>query len=960
MSDHSSIEHILAHLAHLLPAQGPIGVFVHHNTLHAFQHLPFEQAVCQAAKLYGAEPYMRQEAFRRAMDSGRIRAEDIDAVLAAEPQSDLLPGVLTRRDLRRAMLRPGARDFRPETIAWEIGEAGLTSAFRTDLPPKSRAALAKESPRALFDLCLRHTPVPEPAEAKAARPRDGVLAATGIDTDDAVHPLLIRLAGAFLDQGLAYWPMPERENGFWKASLDVLGQPFSLEPHELDRLPEVLAAVRGLDASAAIPAMLETLGVPEAEWEHVLEAELLALPGWAGMMHRLEVEPELAPHEDVPASLMDFVAVRLLLTGGAVATQMGDTVSWRAIPIRSHAPEAIRLARAARYFDAAQLCGLSASTLSASKPAQLRVLFDAIDEFDDWERRRLLHLAYERRHERQILLPILEHARREPLPVPKRLAAQVFFCIDEREESTRRHLEEIDPEIETYGAAGFFGVAMNYHGLDDAHAVALCPVVVKPQHEIKERPMEGHHAHYERRRALRKYWSNLTHHWWVASRTLVRGWIGTTVLGLFTIFPLAARVLSPRRYARFIAWLNSSVLPEPRTELAFMRTDAAGHAAAEGLLLGFSIPEKVDRVASVLGPAGLRKGMARLVVVLGHGSTSLNNPHESAHDCGACGGRRGGPNGRIFAAMANHPEVRKGLRARDIVIPDDTWFVGGYHDTCNDDIDLYDLDEVPATHRPDLARVRASLDKARARDGHERARRFEAADYGLSDEGGLHHVQERSEHLAEPRPEYGHCTNAVCIVGRRSSTRGLFLDRRSFLVSYDAAQDPTNDALARVLGAVIPVCGGISLEYYFSFVDNEGYGCGTKLPHNVTGLIGVMNGAESDLRTGLPWQMVEIHEPVRILFVLETTPDRALSTIHANPQLWEFLNNRWIRLAVSDPQTGAMHAYRGGEPGNARWEAIEGGDEPLFDAPTSRDWYAGRREHLPIARIGAAPAMAKQ
>ena len=118
----------------------------------------------------------------------------------------------------------------------------------------------------------------------------------------------------------------------------------------------------------------------------------------------------------------------------------------------------------------------------------------------------------------------------------------------------------------------------------------------------------------------------------------------------------------------------------------------------------------------------------------------------------------------------------------------------------------------------------------------------------------------------------------------------------------------------------------------------------------MTGLVGVMNGYESDLRTGLPWQMVEIHEPVRILFVVETTPERVLASIRDNPLNWEFLDNRWIRLATVDPDDPTIiHYYTGRD----KWERIEGNDERLGNARSSLEFYHGKLEHLPMARIAA-------
>ena len=947
--DVARLRGVLAHAAHLLPIQGPIGVFVHHNTLHAFQHIPFEQAVLEAGRTFRSEPFLSEAAYRAAQAQGRILDADIDVVLARELDADILPGRLTWRQLVGAWLKAGSRTVPQETIPWHLEEGDWLERFRDDLPEATRQALADGSPRALWECCLARVPrLGAPEAVVPRRPADVI---EGMD--ERVHPTLIRLAGAFLDQGVAYWPMPLRCDGFFKACVQLLSRGASVAPQGLEGLRDAferLGSAR-VDSESAVLQCLAELGVPPGEWEDFVTAELLALPGWSGMMALLEAKPGLAPHIIVPTRLVDFLAVRLVLVVTATRRELGGASLWRARRVTQAGPG--DLERVAAAFDAAQVLGMGAAALAALDDTRMGRWVDAVDAAGSMERRRILHLAYERRHERLILVPLRQHlaAGRLGRP-PGRPMAQMVFCIDDREESIRRAIEEIEPSVETHGAAGFFGCAIDYAGIDDAGPVALCPVVVTPQHAVREGPAEGHADTHEKRLALRRLWSRLVRSGNVSSQTLVRGLLSTIVLGFFSLFPLVLRVLSPRGYARLVRWLNARFLPEPRTELRFMRHDESAREATRGLFMGFSVSEMADRVGNVLGPMGMKSGHARLVVVLGHGSTSLNNPHESAYDCGACGGRQGGPNARLFATLANHPDVRAELRSRGLVIPDDTWFLGGYHDTCSDDIDLFDLDRMPATHGPDLTALRAVLDEARRRNAHERIRRFEVASPSLAPEEALRHVMQRSEHLGEPRPEYGHSTNAVAFVGRRDTTRGLFLDRRAFLISYDHASDPTSRFLGNILGAVIPVCGGISLEYYFSTVDNEVLGCGTKLPHNVTGLVGVMNGMQGDLRTGLTWQMVEIHEPVRILFVVENTPEVVLAVIHANAELKEWLENRWIRLACVDAAKASISVYRGA----GVFEPLEGDDVPLPRVRCSADHYRGHRSHLPLARIepGAA------
>jgi len=911
------LEHVVGHLAHYLPAQGPIGVFIHHNTLHAFEHLTFEDGVVEAAKVYGTEPYMSEAAYRRDLERGRIQVRDLDLVLSEEPNAPIIEAV-DRRTLRKAMLMPGVREFEPETVAWRLAEGDLAVSLR--LPPAQN----------LFEICQRRA-------ADVATVNEPM---TNRPVDNVVHPLLIRLCANYLDQGVAYWPMPEREFGFLGAVRRLTAQPLFLAPAGFSGVGERFRRQVSLDAVDVVLTQLVELEVDD--FEEFLRGEMLALGGWAGLIYRLQEEPELAPYLHLPVSLMDYLAVRLTLVASAAPEAIAPAVR----PIA----EALRLARVATLFDALAALNLSAERVGKLPDAEFRLLEREVAACHSLERRRLFHLAYERRHEISILSPIGRHRQdslRLPPAVESRPTAQVFFCIDEREESTRRHLEEVAPMVRTFGAAGFFGVAMHFTGTDDAHGAPLCPVVMKPAHAVEEEAHRDDEHLLGLRKWRRRIWSRVAHQLYVSSRSLVRGWVSTAVLGTISLFPLMTRVLAPRTAGRLRAKLNDAFFPEPRTALAFERQERVGGDAHHELDLGFTVQEKIDRVGGVLRGAGLVRNFARMVVVLGHGSTSLNNPHESAHDCGACGGRRGGPNGRLFAAMANHPSVRAGLREQvSLDIPEDTWFLGGYHDTCNDVVDIYDLDMLPVTHQGDYQQVRGQLDRARALDAHERSRRFEAFGDSTDANLALIHVEERAEHLAQPRPEYGHCTNAVCYVGRRDSVRGLFLDRRAFLVSYDATVDPDDTFLKRQLGAVILVCSGISLEYYFSFVDNEGYGCGTKLPHNVTGLVGVMNGQSSDLRTGLPWQMVEIHEPVRILFVIETTAERLEATLMSNAYNANLAKNRWIRLATLDPETGKMHVRR-----NHEYVPYEPEPTPLPVAASSREWYQGKLEHLPIARI---------
>jgi uncharacterized protein YbcC (UPF0753/DUF2309 family) len=600
-------------------------------------------------------------------------------------------------------------------------------------------------------------------------------------------------------------------------------------------------------------------------------------------------------------------------------------------------------ARAFQVFQLAQVVGWLPPALAQLTAREWSELVSEIEAFPSMQRRCLLQAAFERRYRIATLDAISIQSQQSRVAADPRF--QLICCLDEREESFRRHVEELIPDAESFGAAGFFAVPMYYRGAGQAHNLALCPIVIRPQHWVVECVNDDQEDLDDRRELARQTLGRVAHGVHLGTRDFAGGALLAAALGPLATIPLVARVLFPRLTARFRQAAARFVKPPDETHLRLYRD--LDPAADEHGHYGFSLNEMIDLGERLLREIGMTKHFAPLVLVMGHGSQSLNNPHNSAYNCGACGGSCGGPNARAVAEILNDPCVRQGLAARGLSIPSSSWLVGASHNTCNDAVEYFDVDRIPAELADAFLQLKSVVSEASTRNAHERCRRFLSAPLTMTPAQALRHVEGRAEDLAQTRPECGHASNAVCVIGRRNRTRGLYMDRRAFLMSYDPTfDDAESSVLVRLLAAAVPVCGGINLEYYFSYVDNVGFGCGSKLPHNITSLLGVMDGAASDLRTGLPWQMVEIHEPMRLLIVVEAMPETLGRLMDRNPSIGQVFRNGWVQLATLDPGSNTLHLLCGD-----RFERYRPESSVLPSAKSSIDWYRGWRDNLGYAAI---------
>lgn len=672
-----------------------------------------------------------------------------------------------------------------------------------------------------------------------------------VDLDSQTHPILFRILCSYLDQGISIWNFPIRDKGFLE----------SLKEMERSSFTSFFRGARArkmlIENNCEIVDLLKIVVGEENLHKQYLFDQQFAHQGWSGIVAMIEAQPQTLL-DTRKISVHDLVVFELLLEIDALDATLGK--EW--LP----------------------LC-----FMIKHRPVEL---FAEVPKTDYHDVMNIWQDAFEWSYYDDVLEGLKETKIRN---IPAGGATfQAMFCIDDRECSFRRYIEKIDPLADTYATPGFFSVEFFFQPEGGKFYTKVCPAPVTPKYLIKE---------YE---ATEKRETDV--HFSKHSHSFYGGWLISQTIGFWSAFRLFWNIFRPSM--------------SPATAHSFRHMDRSSQLTIEnkgsdqvenGLQIGFTIDEMVTRVEGLLMSIGLVKDFAPVVYVIGHGSSSVNNPHFAAYDCGACSGRPGSVNARVFCYMANHTTVREILSTRGIVIPPNTQFMGGLHDTTRDEIDFYDQATLSPTNRERHLNNLITFSKALDLNAKERSRRFESIDTHSSPTRIHEEVRRRSVSLFEPRPELNHATNALCIVGRRSMTHELFLDRRAFLNSYDYRIDPTGKYLLNILRPAAPVCGGINLEYFFSRVDNNKLGAGTKLPHNVMGLFGVANGSDGDLRPGLPSQMIEVHDPIRLMIIVEHFPEVLLETIQRSPETYEWFINEWVHLVAVNPETRDLFYFKEGK-----------------------------------------------
>ncbi len=651
---------------------------------------------------------------------------------------------------------------------------------------------------------------------------------------------------AYYDQGQSLWPFPkDPQMSLFASWRQYVLTDRSLGPMGLKNSRSKLLALSADGAVARLWAM-HTLEIPQAAEEAYLLVLLKSVGGWASWCRYLLWQAELqgGAHGD----LTDLLTIRLV---------------WEAL-LRQIAPPKV-LERWRRQLDA-------------------WVLDDKSVDTEDARRGEVLLRASEIAYRRQVAARIRRQPRKKS---PAKARVQAAFCIDVRSEVFRRHLEGVMPSLETIGFAGFFGVLLDYRRQGDYTARTQSPVLLNPGVHVEETGPENTIRTRFRRLRRGAIWKQFK----------------LSASSCFSFVETAGLSYAGRLLADTLGWHRPSVPP-----------DEAGLSKAERATLQCILPEsltlqeRVTMAEFILNGLGLNQGLASIVLLVGHGSSTTNNPHRAGLDCGACAGQTGEVNAKAAASLLNDPQVRAALVESGWDLDPDACFLPALHDTTTDRVEILGGWDDPRLDTGVLADLREALENASNLARLERMLRLEPDPDLQGEEAVARNVDFRGRDWSQVRPEWGLAGNAAFIAAPRWRTREMNLAGRAFLHDYDAALDRDFGVLTLIMTAPLVVANWINMQYYGSIVDNQRQGCGNKVLHNVVGgTIGVLEGNGGDLRIGLAEQSLRDsegglqHEPLRLSAFIEAPKEVMDRIIADNLVLDHLVNNRWLTIVQIAP-----------------------------------------------------------
>jgi len=682
-------------------------------------------------------------------------------------------------------------------------------------------------------------------------------------------------AASYFDNGQAVWSAADQNEDLflsWKAEAEIDRTP------ELTGLKGFRKLVKALpnDPLQATEMALNKLGIKMGKQASLyLHRILLRLGGWSAYAARLDWDNELYGGKD--GKLIEFLAV---------------LTCWEACLLESLDNSELDQ----KWKEAKEI--LSQVNIQQELNQQLAQNLILQEAFD---------LATQ-----QNILNKFEGGKPLKNKNPEQAKAQAVFCIDVRSEVFRRNLELVDSSIETLGFAGFFAFPIKYVPIGHEQGEAQCPVLLKTGPTIMEELLDKK----ENQKALNgRILNSQIQQVWKSFKS-----------GAVTCFS-------------FVSPMGLSYLPKIFTD-SFGLTRPVPHPDKDGLSTtdykkknislssgsfknetsGIPLEQQIQMAKNALKAMSLADDFARFVLIVGHGSTTVNNPHATGYDCGACGGHSGEANARVAAAVLNNREVRTGLLKENIFIPVDTIFLACLHDTTTDEVSIYNEYDIPSDRKEELKALNRSLDQASHAARTERSIRMSS--------GGRSNIDKmmiaRSKDWSQTRPEWGLAGCSAFVVAPRERTKGINLEGKSFLHSYEWKKDQGFSVLELIMTAPMVVTSWINLQYYGSTVDNKNFGSGNKTLHNVTAGLGVLEGYSGDLRVGLPMQAIHDgekyqHEPQKLNVIIEAPIEAMNMILEKHQSVRDLCDNGWIYLLAMDEDGKVSHRYTG----DLSWESTD-------------------------------------